>query len=106
MTSTHPLTTYIRPTTQTHDLFYSKHKDNPELNLIIPIVKHYELCETIFKDLKANINIEKTKYMNFLTIEYPWYSTLSKEMEYEYTMKPSKNISIPLKVNTSTLSST
>ena len=60
-----PPTTYIRPTTQTHDLYYREHKDNPELNLIIPIVKHYELCETIFRDLKANINIEKTKYDEF-----------------------------------------
>lgn len=60
-----PPTTYIRPTTQTHDLYYREHKDNPELNLIIPIVKHYELCETIFRDLKANINIEKTKYNEF-----------------------------------------
>ncbi len=60
-----PPTTYIRPTTQTHDLYYREYKDNPELNLIIPIVKHYELCETIFRDLKANINIEKTKYDEF-----------------------------------------
>ena len=62
---TPPPHTYIRPTTQTHDLYYSKHKDNHELNLIIPIVKHYELCETIFRDLKANINKEKTKYDEF-----------------------------------------
>ena len=62
---TPPPHTYIRPTTPTHDLYYSKHKDNHELNLIIPIVKHYELCETIFRDLKANINIEKTKYNEF-----------------------------------------
>ena len=62
---TPPPHTYIRPTTPTHDLYYSKHKDNHELNLIIPIVKHYELCETIFRDLKANINIEKTKYDEF-----------------------------------------
>ena len=62
---TPPPHTYIRPTTPTHDLYYSKHKDNPELNLIIPIVKHYELCETIFEDLKANINREKTKYDDF-----------------------------------------
>ena len=60
-----PPTTYIRPTTNTHELYYRKHKDNPELNLIIPIVKHYEVCETIFRDLKANINIEKTKYDEF-----------------------------------------
>ena len=62
---TPPPHTYIRPTTQTHDLYYSKHKDNHELNLIIPIVKHYELCEIIFGDLKANINKEKTKYDEF-----------------------------------------
>ena len=62
---TPPPHTYIRPTTPTHDLYYSKHKDNHELNLIIPIVKHYELCETIFGDLKANINREKTKYDEF-----------------------------------------
>ena len=62
---TPPPHTYIRPTTQTHDLYYRQHKDNPELNLIIPIVKHYELCETIFRDLKANINIKKTKYDDF-----------------------------------------
>ena len=60
-----PPTTYIRPTTQTHELYYSKHKDNPHLNLIIPIVKHYERCETLFGDLKANINREKTKYDEF-----------------------------------------
>ncbi|MDB4378197.1 hypothetical protein N9Z41_00355 [bacterium] len=62
---TTPPTTYIRPTTQTHELYYRKHSDNPELNKIIPIVKHYELCETIFRDLKANINREKTKYDEF-----------------------------------------
>ena len=60
-----PPTTYIRPTTQTHELYYSKHKDNPHLNLIIPIVKHYERCETLFGDLKNNINREKTKYDEF-----------------------------------------
>ena len=62
---TPPPHTYIRPTTPTHDLYYSKHKDNHELNLIIPIVKHYEICETIFRDLKANINRKKTKYDEF-----------------------------------------
>ena len=60
-----PPTTYIRPTTPTHDLYYRQHKDNPELNLIIPIVKHYEICEMIFRDLKANINRQKTKYDDF-----------------------------------------
>ena len=27
-----PPTTYIRPTTNTHELYYSKHKDNPKIN--------------------------------------------------------------------------
>ena len=62
---TPPPHTYIRPSTPTHELYYSKHKDNYELNLIIPIVKHYEICETIFGDLKANINRKKTKYDDF-----------------------------------------
>ena len=39
---TSPPHTYIRPTTQTHELYYRKHKDNPELNEIIQIVKQYE----------------------------------------------------------------
>ena len=62
---TPPPTTYIRPTTQTHDLFYRQHGDNKEINKIIPIVKHYEVCEMIFGDLKDNINKEKTKYNEF-----------------------------------------
>ena len=60
-----PPTTYIRPTTQTHELYYRKHSDNKELNKIIPIVKHYEMCEMIWKDLKDNINKDKNKYYEF-----------------------------------------
>ena len=60
-----PPTTYIRPTTQTHELFYRQHSNNPELNKIIPIVKHYEVCEMIWEDLKDNINQEKNKYYEF-----------------------------------------
>lgn len=60
-----PPTTYIRPTTQTHELFYRKYSDNKELNKIIPIVKHYEVCEMIWEDLKDNINKEKNKYYEF-----------------------------------------
>ena len=60
-----PPTTYIQPTTITHDLFYRQHGDNKEINTIIPIVKHYEVCEQIFGDLKDNINKEKNKYNEF-----------------------------------------
>ncbi len=44
--------------------------------------------------------------MNSLTIKYPWYSTLSKEMAYEYTMKPSAVTSTKLTVNIHTLNTT
>jgi hypothetical protein len=60
-----PPTTYIRPTTKAHEITYRKHGDEPDVNLIIPVVKHYELCEQIFDDLKTNINQEKTKYDEF-----------------------------------------
>ena len=60
-----PPTTYIRPTTQTHELYYRQHSDNKELNKIIPIVKHYEVCEMIWEDLKDNINKDKNKYYEF-----------------------------------------
>jgi hypothetical protein len=60
-----PPTTYIQPTTPTHELYYRKYSDNKELNKIIPIVKHYEVCEEMFWDLKANINKEKNKYDEF-----------------------------------------
>ena len=60
-----PPTTYIRPTTQTHELYYRQHSSNKDLNKIIPIVKHYEVCEQIYGDLKDNINKDKTKYDEF-----------------------------------------
>jgi hypothetical protein len=59
-----PPTTYIRPTTQTHEIFYSQHRENHEINVIIPIVKHYEICERIYNDLQANIG-KDTKYVEF-----------------------------------------
>ena len=62
---TAPPHTYIRPTTKAHEIFYNQHKDEICVNAIIPIVKHYELCEHIFEDLKTNINRPKTKYDEF-----------------------------------------
>jgi hypothetical protein len=59
-----PPNTYIRPTTQTHDIFYNKHKDNREINVIIPIVKHYEICERTYNDLQVNIG-KNTNYDTF-----------------------------------------
>lgn len=62
-TSTPP-TTYIRPTTQTHEIYYNQHRTNREINVIIPIVKHYEICERIYNDLQLNIG-KDTKYDEF-----------------------------------------
>jgi len=56
-----PPTTYIRPSTKSHDIFYNRGVDNKS----IPVVKHYELCEKIFNGLKDNIDKIKTDYDEF-----------------------------------------
>ena len=58
-------TTYIPTYTKAHDFYYQKHGELEDVNLIIPMVKHYEYCEQIYNDLKPNINLEKTKYDEF-----------------------------------------
>lgn len=62
---TPPPTPYIRPTTPTHELFYRNHGKNSDINKIIPIVKHYEVCEQIYNDLKPNIENTDTPYNKF-----------------------------------------
>ena len=44
--------TYIPDLTSTHTWYYKNNPTHKEINKIIPIVKHYEYCETIFGDLK------------------------------------------------------
>ena len=56
---------YIRPSTTTHDLFYRNHGSNIEVNKIIPIVKHYEVCEQMYNDLLPNIKNINTPYSKF-----------------------------------------
>ena len=60
-----PPTTYIRPLTKAHEVLNHKHKDNPNVNTFIPVVKHYEMCEQIYEDLKININKQKSDYGEF-----------------------------------------
>mgnify|MGYP003632522586 FL=1 len=57
--------TYIPTYTKAHDFYYQKHGELEDVNLIIPMVKHYEYCEQIYNDLKANINNKPTKYDEF-----------------------------------------
>jgi hypothetical protein len=56
---------YIRSYTITHELFYRNHGDNPHINKIIPVGKHYEMCEKTFNDLKPNIDKVNTPYSQF-----------------------------------------
>jgi hypothetical protein len=42
--------------TTTHDFFYRQYQTLENINLIIPIVKHFEYCETLFNLLKNKIN--------------------------------------------------
>ena len=48
--------TYIPTLTKAHEVLYRIHKDEPNVNEFIPVVKHYEVCENIFLELKSNIN--------------------------------------------------
>lgn len=60
-----PPHTYIPELTRAHEILHYKYKDKPNVNEVVPVVKHYEMCETIFKNLKTNINNKPTKYDEF-----------------------------------------
>jgi len=60
-----PPTTYILPTTKAHDTMYYRHGDKDHVNTLIPVVKHFEMCEQIYYDLKDNINKQQTEYDKF-----------------------------------------
>ena len=58
--------TYIQELTNTHDIFYYKHKDKPNVNEMIPVVKHYEMCEDYFNyQYERYKNQKPTKYAEF-----------------------------------------
>jgi hypothetical protein len=48
--------TYIPQLTQAHTQLYSRHPNIQNLNIIIPIVKHYEVCEQNYANFKGDIN--------------------------------------------------
>ncbi len=60
-----PPTTYIRPLTKSHEILYYKNKDKQNINELVPVVKHYEVCEQIYEDLESKINKEQNKYDEF-----------------------------------------
>ena len=55
--------TYIQPT-QAHNFFYNKFKTKTDINRIIPIVKHYEYCNTVYDAIKPNIGKNVNEFFN------------------------------------------
>jgi hypothetical protein len=53
------------PKTPIFDLFYRQHPNKTDINKIIPIVKHYEVCENIYNQLKEVLEAPKPEYVKF-----------------------------------------
>jgi len=58
------LPTYIPPQTQAHNFIYRKYNDRVDTNAIVPITKHYEVCEQIYDDLEHRVNQPVNKFYN------------------------------------------
>jgi hypothetical protein len=56
---------YIQDQTPTHTYFYNKYPDNLKINKIIPVVKHYEVCENIYSKVKPHFTKELPTYFDF-----------------------------------------
>jgi len=50
--------------TAAHSYLYSQYPNKYDINRIIPISKHYELCENIFNDIKNRISKDINKFYN------------------------------------------
>ena len=50
------LHTYIPQLTTSHNYIYNKYPNTQDLNTIVPIVKHYEVCEQNYLNFKGEIN--------------------------------------------------
>jgi len=53
------------PSEPVFDIFYRKHPNKTDINKIIPIVKHYEVCENIYTQLQQTILDPKPEYVKF-----------------------------------------
>jgi len=56
---------YIQDQTSTHTYFQNKYPDNPKINKVIPIVKHYEYCENIYNKVKQHFTKDLPAYFDF-----------------------------------------
>ena len=91
---------------KTINFFQSKYPNNLEINHVIPIVKHYELCESIFKNIKpiekndfnniadkvflyierCGFNINKSKLMEYYDIPFEMYNIQDKTIYTQYNL--------------------
>ena len=55
---------YIPPITQAHNFIYRNHAEREDTNAIVPITKHYEVCEQIYNDLEHRILEPVNKFYN------------------------------------------
>jgi len=56
---------YIPELTPTHTYFQNKYPDNQKINKIIPIVKHYEVCDNIYNKVKLHFTKDLPSYFDF-----------------------------------------
>ena len=56
---------YIPELTPTHTYFQNKYPDNQKINKIIPIVKHYEVCDNIYNKVKPHFTRDLPSYFDF-----------------------------------------
>jgi hypothetical protein len=55
---------YIPPLTQAHNFIYRNHPSRVDTNAIVPITKHYEVCEQVYEDLEHRINQPINQFYN------------------------------------------
>ena len=58
------LPTYIPPQTQAHSFIYRQYSDRVDTNAIVPITKHYEVCEQVYDDLEHRITANVNNFYN------------------------------------------
>jgi hypothetical protein len=62
-------TPYEPALTPTHIYFQNKYPEYKKINKLIPISKHYELCENIYNNVKHNFDKELPSYFKFYNNE-------------------------------------
>ena len=56
---------YIQDQTPTHTYFQNKYPDYTKINRVIPVSKHYEVCEHIYNKVKPQFTNDLPAYFDF-----------------------------------------